>query len=310
MGQQLRQNLANGIAAAATAHDGGCRDGASIAPKPGLEHQLGPRGVECRCVGVEHADVHPAGAGGQRSAACQNGRASHIDGAAHHDHVAEAALVLGVAARLFKLPCRGRAAQPCARHLRGRHRGRAEVVEPDRASSVAALGREQTGLQAEQGQGVSRIRDCTAVANARVAIQPARQVDGQSQCSQGIDAVDGGSQVAFGRFRQAQAEQGIDSNIGMRRARHSAANRHTGFLGACAGQGRVYRLTGRISEQADPNLLARALQVHRRFEPIATVVAGAGGNPERLGVRRQRQRQLGGRQTGALHQSMGRQRRR
>ena len=101
-------------------------------------------------LGVQGADVDAPRARDNRRTGSQQGGTRHPRCAADHDHIAKAALVLRMqACRLRRHGRIGSAEFGAQRHLR-HGAGHAQIVEPDLARMVAALGGEQAGLQGQQ----------------------------------------------------------------------------------------------------------------------------------------------------------------
>ena len=113
----------------------------------------------------------------------------------------------------------------------------------------------------------------------------------------------------LGRQAGAQAEQSVDGNIKMRRwaARYlqaccqSALTRGAGIDSLATGW---WARALRVFSPSDADLFAEAVQHQRCFKTIAAVVAGAAGDPDVLGVRRQGKRLLSSRQARPLHEGV------
>jgi hypothetical protein len=150
---------------------------------------------------------------------------------------------------------------------------------------VASQAGEQAWFQAEQRQGVGGVDSRAAAHEAAVAVQAAGQVDRHARDSLGIEAVDGGGKIAIDGARQAEAEQGIDDQVGLHVIGQTGADRHPRVLSARQRCARVGRQVRWIAQQADLNLFASSVQVQRRFEAVTAVVAGPGRDPDGLGMR-------------------------
>ena len=180
--QQAWQDFAHRIATAAAAdHRGGRECARRLAPQPGRNISSGHKRVEAGRSGVEHADIDAAGAGGQRGAASQQGRTGHAAGAADDDHVAEAALVLGVASRRPQLPCGFDAAEQGARRDLSGAVAATEVVEPDIAGRSRPCAVNRPGLSVSSASVWRGLDGSGAEHRTGVGVEPARQVDRQAR---------------------------------------------------------------------------------------------------------------------------------
>ena len=146
-----------------------------------------------------------------------------------------------------------------------------------------------------------------------VSVQPAGHIDGQPQRRAGLHQRQPLlHQRAAGPVRlqrRAYAEQGVNADIKILRrfAEHSHA-RIQCPLARGLGVGRQGAFSGGRAGPGKADFFAPLVQMQRRFKAVAAVVAGAAGNPDMPRVGRERQRQPGHGQTGALHQRVRRQR--
>ncbi len=169
----------------------------------------------------------------QRGRAGQHGRADHALGAADYRHVAEAALVRGVGPGRGG---RGGGQQGIRRHVTGHA---AQVVEPDLARRVAAVGREQAGLERQQAQ--AEAGGCAAIGPepAAVGVQAGGQVHAQQRRRARAHAVQPVGHRAFRRPPRAQAEEGVDGEVELRG--RGRGQRHAGRAHAAQRGGGVLR---------------------------------------------------------------------
>ena len=201
---------------------------------------------------------------------------------------------------------RRRACQPgrgCKRLLRqGGELIHAEVSQPDAASGVAPMRGEQAGFECEQAQGVRGL-DAQLRHGAGVGVQAGGQIHRQHRLLAGVDQADPVGHATVGLAHLgADAQQGIDAQIKRvgRRLREGDAS----LQRALVRRSSICWRRVCAAEPGEHRLLAPALQVHGGFQPVAAVVAGAAGDPDALGVRRQGERQLRHGQPGAGNQAV------
>ncbi len=297
MRQQRRQRVAHCLAAPAAADHRALRQQRRRRLPPGRSrHQLRPRGVERRRLRVEQAAVDAAGAGGQ-GGACRQPRGTHHAGrAADHGHVAETALVRGMPARRPKRwP-----AQPGGRCI-CRH---AQIVEPQFTDVFAAVARAAAGLERQQRQRGAGAHGSRAEQGAGVGVQAGGQVDGQHRRPLFVDGRDGGRDQALRRTRCADAEQGVDAQVGLVPVEAADVDGHASLLRIAQRLRGVGRQALRIGQQADTDRHAGLAQVARRDQAVAAVVARAGQHVHPPCLRRPGHGQPGDGQAGARHQHM------
>ncbi len=154
----------------------------------------------------------------------------------------------------------------------------AEWLDPHLARMVAAIGRVQARLVAQEGDGVGRPhRDAVGTDHgAGVGIQSARHVQRQDRAVKFVERGHQLAVLALDRAREADAEQAVDDQPPLRiRGQHvDEADRAV----ACAFvrarrlvRGRA--LAGRVEHG---RIDARVGEDGRHFQRIAAVVAGAG----------------------------------
>ncbi len=297
MRQQRRQRSTHRLAAPAAADHRALRQQRRRRLPPGRScHQLRPRGVERGRLRVEQAAVDAAGAGGQGGAGRQPRGAHHARRAADHGHVAETALVRGMPPR----PPRRRPAQPGRRCIR-RH---AQRIEPEFTGVVATVARAAAGLERQQRQRDAGAHGGRAEQGAGVGVQAGGQVDSQHRRPLFVDGRDGGRDQALRRTRCADAEQGVDAQVGLVPVEAANVDGHAGLLRIAQRLRGVGRQAIRIGQQTDMDRHAGRAQVARRDQAVAPVVARAGQHMHPPCLRRPGHGQPGDGQAGVRHQQM------
>ena len=147
---------------------------------------------------------------------------------------------------------------------------------------------------------------------AGISVQSGRYIDCQRWHAAGLHQVQPLDYLGRGRTvgiqRGANSQQGVNAKIEIWWWLFSHV--HAGCQRAVARSLGVGWQTGFAWRQAGPgncNGFAPLLQLQRRLETVAAVVARAAGNPDAAGMRRQGKRQSGHCQAGALHQGVRRQ---
>ena len=317
MFEQGWQHRAHRLAAAAAADgDGLARQLALGAGLRRAKHQLGPEQVE-RGRGrssAEQAQIDPARAGLQAGARRQQCRAAHaiaIDRdilAAEHQQVAVVALVRTMALLTRRARLGVRRVEPgIGRQLIG---GDAEPVKPDLAGRVPAVGGEQSGLERQQRQGVTRPGRAGREGiepGAAVALQPAGQVHaqhGRAGLLQGLHPV---GHRARPEAAATQAQQRVDAEVEVlgRPVGKLQAGR-AGLLQCVAG---VVGQAAFVAMPADRQACLRQLRPQQGScqQSVTAVVAGSAGEPDMACMWLQCPRQGGNRGSGPLHQPVWRQ---
>ena len=108
------------------------------------------------------------------------------------------------------------------------------------------------------------------------------------------------------RASSADAEQGIDGQVVVARAA-SARTRTPASARALQRSARHPAAGLPRRREGDDGVEPAPLQLRRRLEAVAAVVAGPAGDPDRAGMRRQCHGEPRDRQAGALHQRVRRQ---
>ena len=168
------------------------------------QHQLGRHRID-REHRVEQTHVHAARAELERGAPREERRAAHAGCAAEDAERAGLALV--------EVP------RPGFEHIaekigrchprRGSRRRKAEIGDADLAATVGTVEREQSGLEADEGDGVRR-PDSVSHHATGVRMQSARDVQREHRAVLAIDVVDEPCRIALHIARQADPEEAVD----------------------------------------------------------------------------------------------------
>jgi hypothetical protein len=183
-------------------------------------------------------------------------------------------------------------------------RGHAQRVEPEFTGLVAAVAGAAAGLERQQRQRGSGAHGGRAEQGAGVGVQAGGQVDGQHRHLPFIDGRDGGRDRAVRCTRGAEAEQGVDAQVGLALVEAADVDGHAGLLRIAQRLRGIGRQALRIGQQADPDRHAGRTQVARRDQAVAAVVARAGQHLHPPCLRRPGHGQPGDGQAGTRHQRM------
>ena len=161
---------------------------------------------------------------------------------------------------------------------------------------IAAAAGEEPGLEGDQRQRVVGDDAGGAERLAAVDVEPGRHVDGEdARAERGElgDAGDRGGELALGRRDGADAEEGVDDQVGaIARDRFGAIERahlDAGIEGTGERLRRVGRQRSGVADAEHRRRLARVREARRRLDAVAAVVAGPGEDDDAPGMRRQRQ---------------------
>ncbi len=168
------------------------------------QHELGRAGIE-RQRRVEQPDIDAAGTELQGRASGEHRGTAHAGCAAEDAERAGHALVEIQRPALERIPEEFRYRHPGARLTRRQ----AEVVDRDRAAVIRTVERQQSGLQANEGNGVAR-PDRAAHHPAGVRMQAARDVDREHRTALAVRIIDQARIVALDLAREADAEKTVD----------------------------------------------------------------------------------------------------
>jgi hypothetical protein len=208
-------------------------------------------------------------------------------------------LVVAAIGALQRLSPQRRRVQPEARcDLLQRAWRDADVGNVERAAAAQSFERIMAGLGAKERHRPRRHRRAAHDLPA-VAMQPARHVDGHCRQRLAIDAIDELPGDAFDGSSQASAEQRIDHQ----RASIEEIERHRRHLAdpTAGRQGCIAFQRCTLAKQGQTHRPAPRLEMSRRHETVAAVVAGAAQHDDRLAgmVRRDGG---GHRPAGGLHE--------
>jgi hypothetical protein len=170
------------------------------------------------------------------------------------------------------------------------------------AAAVRPVGGEQSRLEAEVGQGVIGAQGNAKNASA-VAVESARHVERQPWAGQRIGKLEPARFLATDIAHQTDAEQAVDDQAEALPRRnvcvHPAAGLKPGLPGVCG----IHRQTGGIGTAHDHQGDPLRRQPARGDQGIATVVAGAGEDQDRLaGLAGQHQGEFGSCSACPFHQ--------